>query len=160
MADFTISNRPLGFNSFFGLNDLGAVPKEVAQSVAPVIDMTEFFAVNKETLSVAVNAAGVGSISVFAVPQGQLWRIDGVSVEGSPLGAGQRIAAAIRCAFPAPLVLSGVGRADQLGEVLSVHCDCPYWIPAGSVIDVNVTDYAGGGLVTLTAIVRITRLRM
>lgn len=160
MAEFTISNRPLGFNSFFGLNDMGAVPREVSDAVAPVIDMTEFFAVNKETLSVAVNATGVGPISVFAVPQGQLWRIDGISVEGAALGAGQRIAAALRCAFPAPLVLSEVGRASQTGELLSVHCDCPYWIPAGSVIDVNVTDYAGGGLVTLTAVVRITRLRM
>lgn len=156
----TVGKYPTGFNSLFGIAELGATPKTVAESVVPVIDMTEFQTVDKETRQVSVNAAGTGPISVFAVPQGELWRVEGFSVEGSALAAGQRIAAALRVATPAPLILSMVGRASQTGELLSVCCTPPIFIPAGSVLDVNVTDYAGGGLVTLTAVIRFSRLRM
>lgn len=85
-----INRQPLGLLSFFGIKNTGRNPDQLANVIAPTLDLSRWY-LEQNSQSSATNqaVAAVGFTSVLVVPDGQTWAILGCSVNSqAALGAG------------------------------------------------------------------------
>jgi len=158
-----ISNPPRGLYSLTGLMDMGDVPRILADSVVPTIDITEFLLTNREAVLPSTSAFSTqGFHALVTVPPGELWRIHLYSVECYDLSTGNT--ATLRTAYTE---LSGA--ITGLGPTVSVATSTerrlammaqPFWAVPGSRLGIYIEVKAGAGSLAAQASAIISRLRI
>lgn len=160
-----ISNPPKGLYSLLGLQDMGAVPRVLADSVAGTIDLTQFLLLNRESVfSPLLPSFGVvgwvGVTGGITVPAGELWYVHEVYAEAT-MGAGiaGRIAIGYAERTNVPTVV-GNSNAAAAGEIAASHrTEDPFWAIPGSSFPVLVQANTGGSFNTAVYAI-VTRLRI
>ena len=159
-----ITNRPQGLVSLTGLRDMGAVPRDLLQSVQCGIDITDLLLVDRESLigtTVSVSAVG-GSVS-FTVPPGELWRVHAFGLRSGALAAGERIRIGLMTqsiAGGGAVPIGGAELADQTGQVAFVGIETQFWLNPSGTLAVQVTDIATAGTISFTPTAIISRFRV
>jgi len=156
-----ITEFPRGLVSLTGLRDMGEAPKELAGTIAPTIDVTEFLLLNRETLSATPTTTGVTILTVFTVPAGELWYVHAYSGRNNALGAGD----AIR--FNVGITTQGffVSLSDSsftatiAGELGTSGVSRPFWAGPGTSLSILVERFAGVSI-GMNVAASISRLRI
>lgn len=71
-----ISNYPSGFLSLLGMQNFGDTPKQLADQVAPVVDLLELYGANLTTAIAGINTSVLGAgfeETAVVVPNGETW---------------------------------------------------------------------------------------
>lgn len=156
----TITTPPRGLISLFGLRDMGAVPADLSEQVAPTIDITEFCLTNRESVQLQVNAiAGLGTSFFGTVPANELWYVHSFTLVVPTLAAGQSIRLRPVLADSGLLFVRGASGTATAGERLAVGTDRMFLATPGQVLCGEVEALAGAP-VTVSGMMLITRLRM
>lgn len=140
----SITQFPRGLVSLTGLRDMGEAPRNLADTIAPTIDVTQFLLLNRETELLAANISGTGGALAFTVPPGELWYIHSLSATVSGLLATDRLQ------FSPGIFLSGLffqlGETSPLFTNTGSRASCgirnPVWAGPGTILGVWVNDYA------------------
>lgn len=155
-----ITNPPRGLTSLTGLRDMGDVPRELSPVVAPVIDVTEFLLVTRETVTGSLAQGTLNSFGLIAVPAGELWYVHQWSVATDAMAAGETVE--FSCGVIQDAIYVATARPNaQLttgfrSECVSMH---PFWAVAGTELAARVNGITGGGTVNFIGAAVITRLR-
>ncbi len=160
----TITTPPRGLISLFGLRDMGAVPAELAQTVAPTIDITEFALTNREAIYTGVvSASGVGNVSFgdpVTVPPGELWYVHSWTISSSVLAAGQSLEMKpIYWESNFTIFGRGARASGTAGDSIVAFTDRMFLATPGSQLQVYVERIAAGPI-GLAGSALITRLRV
>lgn len=163
MADSPLQKAPSGLTGFFDLKTLGQQPVKFSDTVLPVVEVSEFYAVpaNRtiQTATAALNARG--SAVSLTVPSGVLWRLHGIGWNGA-FNAGDWW-------YPAPLINIGnvtlrlptpyvnaiqVPAAQDTELSQGIVFDAPLLLQSGSLITLIAGTAIGTATnVTLSALV-------
>lgn len=83
-----IGKFPKGLVGLTELRDMGESPRELAQIIAPTIDVTQFLLTDREVVTDSNTIAGAGSTVMpnLQVPKGELWRVHGASMTSAGSG--------------------------------------------------------------------------
>lgn len=153
-----IQRIPSALLAALGIKGTGFNPTTLTDEVVPVIDVTENYAsqfLQVITDTAVVNGAGAG-VSL-SVPDGQLWRVYGVSAEFLPNGGdlvqliaqirASGIGTSFRC-FAAPETHVAVaGERTTIGGLLPK----PLILPSGSIVRAQLGPATGGIAATIRA---------
>jgi hypothetical protein len=163
----TVTTPPRGLISLFGLRDMGAVPNDLAGTIAPTIDITEFALTNRDAVflgSVGAASPGLhtptGGTVDPTVPPGELWYVHQFSVAAvTAVGAG------ITVHFRPVMIDStlyfarGARVTGTAGENPITMSDRMFLATPGQSLRIWVEGITGGA-VTLSAYALITRLKI
>lgn len=139
---------PPGFLSAFGLKQLGRVPDTMADVLAPVIEMRDWYfqalaqdLTAQATVNVANGAIGItspliGGIAVD-VPLGKIWRVIEWSAISSALVATDRINIDLGWTMNYPGLGFFYGQSEPMQDVqgaatnrnITRSCRGPFWVP-------------------------------
>jgi len=79
-----ISRRPAGLLDLLLAQQQGKNPSSLSDAVAPVIDLSLFYEQERVDLeSKVLSASAVGQAATITVPQGESWKIVGLTVRGT-----------------------------------------------------------------------------
>jgi hypothetical protein len=162
-----ITQFPRGLVSLTGLRDMGEAPRELADSIAPTIDITQFLLLNRESIFGTVSASAIGSYvatgNVHRVPPGELWYVHAFSV-GVTVFAGDTARIVTAFSDQGQVISSGLpnGLAAAAGANQSLHVrqDAPAWIGPGVELACIVEAYTGAAGLGLGLRASITRLKI
>lgn len=141
-----LSNYPQGLVGLLGLRSSGASVSQFAETMAPTLDMLDFYVqLRRESLTLTQFAAAAGSqLFTEIVPPGELWYVTEFNIGGNT-GAG----GALSC-VPAILVngnvftLANTPIAFGAAIPFSMAAEfMPKWLPPGSRFGVQVFSFAG-----------------
>jgi len=159
-----ITNRPQGLVSLTGLRDMGAVPRDLLQSVQCGIDITDLLLVDRESLIGTTTAvSAVGGTVAFTVPPGELWRVHAFGLRSSALAAGERIhiglmTQSIAGGGAVPIGMATV--ANQNGEIAFIGIAEQFWLNPSGTLAVQVTQITTAGTISFTPTAIISRFRV
>lgn len=159
----TIATPPRGLISLFGLRDMGAVPNDLASTVAPTIDITEFALTNREAIYTGlVNLTGVGNVSfgsTVTVPAGELWYVHSWTISTSTLAAGQTLdIKPIYWESNFTIFGRGARASGTVNHSIVAFTDRMFLATSGSQLQVYVEQISGGPIGAAGSAL-ITRLR-
>lgn len=85
-----INKLPFGLLGFLGLKNGGRNPQELAETLAPTMDLTDlYFGTNKQLVRLSGNVTAIGFNLLGAVPNDEVWALTGCSCNSNAvLGAG------------------------------------------------------------------------
>ena len=89
-----ITRSPVGLLDFFGLKNDGRNPAELANVVAPIIDLREFYLADRwqYTSESGLTATGTNNVAcALSVPVGEIWYVKEFGVSSGALGAGVQL---------------------------------------------------------------------
>jgi len=155
-----IINRPQGLVSLLGLRDMGGVPREFADVVAPTVDLTDLFLVDRTTVNAQQTFTTATTWNAITVPPGELWRVHQWGFRGGPLLAGERIGVGLYIGDPFVTPITGAFRANHTGEFVIGAASSMFWAKAGAVLGVYCTDIVTAGSIGIETTVYVTRLRV
>lgn len=157
-----IGNFPRGLVSLTGLRDMGEAPRELAQSIAPTIDVTEFLLLNRQTEKTSGTATAVGFVSGPTVPAGELWYLHAFSVICGPLAATERIRFTVGAIIDNEFFAFGAHSitANTTGDRASSFINRPIWVGPGVTLAVFVESYSSAGGIGLGINASVTKLRI
>ena len=155
-----IGRIPQGFLSLLELRDMGGVPKEVTNLIAPGIDITQFLLLNRETAQGTVTFTGPTSAhpATCQVPPGELWYVHVASCQTPVLPAGDTIA--LNLSYTTPLQFTW---SDTVSAVGGARCSAfarDLWLPAGHSIGVRVMQCTTATSIDVEVRLAISRLRI
>jgi hypothetical protein len=158
-----ISNLPRGLISLTGLNDLGQVPKDLSETLAGTIDITQFLLLNREVVSNNITITGTGSALALIVPAGELWYVHSFTALGPAIAAGDRFRLSVGIALfgnyfqqseSSPLI-------NTVNDRIGVAFRMPVWVGPGTALATFTEAYtSGGGGFSTACCAAITRLRV
>jgi len=155
-----ISNYPRGLIPLAGLRDMGEVPRNLADTIAPTIDVTEFLLVNRETVTASLSLSSLNSAGLIPIPAGELWYVHQWSVSTDAMAAGETVE------FSCGVIQDGtyVATARPNGQTTNgFRSECvsmnPFWAIAGSELSVRCNGITGGGSVNFIGAAFISRFR-
>lgn len=146
-----ISALPKGFLDLLGLQNFGENPRQLADAVAPVIDLLELFLANKlgsigQNLTTPV--AGFNSLPNLTVPVGEVWIPKALCAFGATeAGVTFDFSPAVRIigtgGSTAPTLAPPVSLAANQSSSNGLPLPCTLIIPAGSDFGVRVDKLTG-----------------
>lgn len=158
-----ISNFPRGLVSLTGLNDLGQAPKNLSDTLAGTIDITQFLLLNREALNASATVTGTGFSFGFTVPAGELWYVHSFTALSPAILAGDRLRLSVGIALnggyfqqseSSPLI-------NTVNDRIGVGIRNPVWIGPGTGLGCFIEAFtSGGGGFSMAFSAAITRLRI
>lgn len=159
-----ITNRPQGLVSLTGLRDMGAVPRDLLQSVQCGIDITDLLLVDRESLIGTTTAvSAVGGTVAFTVPPGELWRVHAFGLRSGALAAGDRIHIGLMTQSIAGGGAVPIGQAtvaNQTGEVAFIGITDQFWLNPSGTLAVQVAHIVTAATISFTPTCIISRFRV
>lgn len=162
-----ITQFPRGLVSLTGLRDMGEAPRQLADVIAPSIDVTQFLLLNREAIYGSVSAAAIGSFvatgNPHLVPAGELWYVHSWSVSATVFaGDTGRIAPQVN--FLGQQIVNGRPSTDQavlaVNTAISCFTESPFWAGPGSELGCLVERWSGAAGLGLGMRAIISRLRI
>ena len=89
-----ITRFPVGLLDFLGLKTQGTNPSILSDTVAPILDLSQFYLADRWriVLESGLTAAGIANVSTaLTVPVGEVWYVKQFGISSSALGAGQTL---------------------------------------------------------------------
>lgn len=154
-----INRLPAGFLGFVDVKQMGKNPSHIADTVAPVVDMTSFYVAGsrstKQGPSVALGAGGPTRwVSDVFVPTGKCWMISEIEmVAAGVLGAGGTFQGYL-------MVLDPTGQSQWVSDPTpqyvtgdrvnhAAYLERPFIALPGYVLAVDIVRNAGGAVTAL-----------
>lgn len=162
-----LSGFPKGLLDLVGSQNFGINPKDLGETVQPVIDLTELYLVGKidapqGSLAVAVNGVNIMTVGgvgdPLLVPNGEVWRVFAFAVSCF-------VGAASSFTYGPAVQMQGgrfqLSRSQDNATALSSNWNAmdsaPIWLPAGARLMVEGQNLVGTA--SLSAQALISRLR-
>jgi len=138
---------PVGLLSMLGSQNFGVNPKELAEVVSPVVDLSDLYLLQfQQSVSGAVGVPGVGFNLAITVPAGQMWRVhalSGIIVHGAGVTADYALN-----------VMPNNGASVAVSPSISVAANQTRWLPitgapeglwltAGTTIGLDIASLVG-----------------
>lgn len=115
-----ITRVPVGLLDFLGLKTQGNNPAILSDTVAPILDLSDFYLADRWEILVetGLNAVGTANVQcVTTVPVGQVWYVKQFGVSTAPLGAGQTLRLQAFASLPGAAAASHLtGALDQAAQ--------------------------------------------
>lgn len=153
-----ITQFPRGLVALTGLRDMGEAPRELAEAIAPTIDVTQFLLLNRETIAGNFFPGAVGIIASPTVPAGELWYIHQHSAYGIN-GAGAAIRISLGIDFQGEWAVTSRPGSAAANEWATTTLERPMWLGPGTSLGVAIEAITGAAT-NLRTSVTFTRLRI
>jgi hypothetical protein len=143
-----INRLPLGLLGFLGIKNGGRYPQELADTLAPVWDISPLYLYSNSEVTTALQAiSAIGSQAYQTVPTGELWYVLQQSAGSDTLTAGQTIEFSTNWTDPAALVNVETGLmsgARTVGQRATATAQAPFIAGPGSILGINCTQLVAG----------------
>jgi len=115
-----ITRLPVGLLDFLGTKNDGRNPALLSETVAPTLELADFYLADRWEILVetGLNAVGTANVSTATVvPVGQVWYVKQFGVSTAPLGAGQTLRLQAFASLPGAAAASHyTGPLDQAAQ--------------------------------------------
>ena len=152
----TISNNPRGFAGLVGLNDMGANPRNLADTIAPVVDQTPWYLTGRREFvgassPLTINGVGTYSFPDLEVPIGEVWFVHFASVRSGAAVVGAatafRIQPAILLGTNSPIVaVNSPAKRYVTDEGVQAPYPQGLILAAGNRLGFYVEEWLAGGV--------------
>jgi len=154
-----LSGFPKGLLSLLGSNNFGTNPKELGETIAPVVDTTDYFALQLQVGAAAVAGAPAGGPNIlFTVPAGEVWKVCVYSIFVATGGAATVGAAYTSASIGGATHILGAGVPLAINNsrwaVMSAE---PFFLNAGESLGAYISELVGA--ITLSGSLLSQRFR-
>ena len=135
-----LAKYPPGLLSLLDLKVGGAAPRDFADTVVPLLDVSQFYRVNQRQLLAQDSAmTNIGDVVSTTVPNGKLWLVEGMSATFAMAAGDTQCSARI---FIATSQAAGSGFRMSVGNIRHVQAalaavanwSCEAALPAGGLL--------------------------
>lgn len=155
-----ISKYPAGLLGLLGLQTFGVTPKDLADQVVPIVDLTDLYLAGTQTVingNVNPLAAGPNAIASMLVPSGEVWHVWSIDCQAF-------VPAASSVQLATYVVIDGTTHmlTPQLvaaaNETKVTVREGRIWLKAGAQIGVYASSLVGAAVVGASCAL-VTRLK-
>lgn len=155
-----ISNVPQGLISLLGLRDMGAVPRQVPETLSASFDVIPLLLLNREVQGGQALFSTINSVPLITVPAGELWYVHAFGISSGTLLAGETITICPGFIQEASFIEVGPCESAVAGARAGTGAYTSMWLPPGSQLAARTNQITTGASITVLGRALVSRLRI